>query len=190
MHAPLRTLVPALTVLLMTLTVHPTCAQDTTSTDMTPADTATTTPTIVETLRETEGFTTLLKALDAAGLTDTLRTDGPYTLFAPTDQAFRTLPRGALKNLLKPANEPELRAILTFHVVPGALTAGDVSARTELSTLHGSKIGVTAADGPVTLTGESKASLTGTNLEASNGVIHVIDAVLLPPVKTALRKQR
>lgn len=190
MHAPLRTLVPALTVLLITLTVRPTCAQDTTSTDPAPTDTATTPPTIVQTLQDTEGFTTLLKALDAAGLTDTLRTAGSFTLFAPTDEAFTTLPKGALKNLLKPANKPELRSILTFHVVPQALTADEVRGRTDLKTLHGSKIGVTAANGTVTLAGESEATLIKTEIDASNGVIHVIDAVLLPPVKTASRPPR
>ena len=181
----MRTLVPALAVLMMTLTVHPTCAQDTTSTDPAPADTATTTPTIVQILQDTEGFTTLLKALVAAGLTNPLRTEGSFTLFAPTDEAFATLPKGALKNLLKPANKPELRSILTFHVVPQSLTASEVGGRTDVKTLHGSKLGVTAADGTVTLTGESEATITKTDLEASNGVIHVIDAVLLPPVKTA-----
>lgn len=185
MQSPLRTLAAGLAVTLILLTADSVYAQDAGS-----MDTTKTTPTLVGVLEESDGFATLLKTLEAAALADTLRSEGSYTLFAPTDAAFTTLPEGALKNLLKPASKSDLRAILAFHVVPGMLTGGTVSERVDLKTLNGTTIGVESTGGTVVLTGSNEATVTTTNVEASNGLIHVIDTVLLPPVETAKRESQ
>jgi uncharacterized surface protein with fasciclin (FAS1) repeats len=133
---------------------------------------------IVETAVAAGQFKTLAKALDAAGLVATLEGPGPFTVFAPTDDAFAKLPADALQNLLKPENKGELVAILTYHVVPGRLMASDVAKAHELKTVEGKPLEVKAADGAVMI---DDAKVTATDITASNGVIHVIDHVVLPP---------
>lgn len=133
---------------------------------------------IVQTAVAAGQFKTLAAALDAAGLTATLEGPGPFTVFAPTDDAFAKLPAGTVQNLLKPENKAQLVAILTYHVVPGKLTAADVVKATELKTVEGKPLEVKAENGAVMI---DNAKVTATDIDASNGVIHVIDAVVLPP---------
>ena len=122
-------------------------------------------------------FTTLAAALEAAGLVETLQGAGPFTVFAPTDEAFAALPEGLLEALLLEENLAVLQQILTYHVVSGAVYAADVTAG-DVPTVEGSAITIDVTDG-VVLNGS--ANVTATDIEASNGVIHVIDAVILPP---------
>ena len=124
------------------------------------------------------GFETLVAAVKAAGLVDALNGDGPFTIFAPTDEAFAKLPEGTLEMLLKPENKDKLQAILTYHVVPGSLTAAEVTSRDALETLQGAAVNVHATDKSVMI---GDATVTKANVQASNGIIHVIDTVLLPP---------
>lgn len=138
---------------------------------------ATTSKNIVEITASNHNFDTLLAAVIAAGLTDTLQGEGPYTVFAPTDEAFAALPEGTLDELLKPENKDQLIAILTYHVVPGAVQAKDVAGLSEAVTVHGDSITVTARGGGVMVDG---ARVVATDIEASNGVVHVIDKVILP----------
>lgn len=121
-------------------------------------------------------FTTLLAAVEAAGLTATLKGPGPFTVFAPTDAAFEALPPGTVESLLN--DIPALTAILTYHVVPGELAASEVVGRTSLETVNGADIEVSVAGSSVRV---NQAHLIQTDIFASNGVIHVIDAVILPP---------
>lgn len=133
---------------------------------------------VAETLIKTGNHTTLRAAIDAAGLTQTLKNGGPFTVFAPTDDAFKALPAGTVEELLKPENKEMLTSILTYHVVPAKVMAADV-ATMEADTVNGKKASVVVAeDGTVTYAG---ANVTETDLNASNGVIHVIDAVVMPP---------
>jgi uncharacterized surface protein with fasciclin (FAS1) repeats len=122
-------------------------------------------------------FKTLTAALTAAGLVDTLKGPGPFTVFAPTDAAFAKLPDGTLSDLLKPENKAKLTAILTYHVVAGKLTAADVQAVSELKTLNGKELPVKVVGGKVMV---GDATVTTADVGATNGVIHVIDTVLLP----------
>ena len=122
-------------------------------------------------------FTTLATALDAADLVTTLESEGPFTVFAPTDDAFAALPEGLLDALLLPENVETLQSILTYHVVSGEVFASDVTTG-DVPTVEGSAISVDTSEG-VVLNGS--ANVTATDIEASNGVIHVIDAVILPP---------
>ena len=122
-------------------------------------------------------FTTLAAALDAADLVTTLESEGPFTVFAPTDDAFAALPEGLLDALLLPENVETLQSILTYHVVSGEVFAADVTTG-DVPTVEGSAISVDTSEG-VVLNGS--ANVTATDIEASNGVIHVIDAVILPP---------
>jgi len=124
-------------------------------------------------------FSTLVTALKAADLVATLDGDGPFTVFAPTNEAFAKLPAGTVENLLKPENKAQLAAILTYHVVPGEVMAADVVKLSEAKTVEGSAIAIAVADGKVRL--NDAATVTATDIKASNGVIHVIDAVILPP---------
>ncbi len=133
---------------------------------------------IVDTAVASGKFKTLAAALKAAGLVDTLKGSGPFTVFAPTDAAFAKLPAGALKDLLKPENKAKLVAILTYHVVPGDVTAADVVKLSEAKTVNGAMLKVTTQNGKVMV---NNADVVKTDIQASNGVIHVIDAVLLPP---------
>jgi uncharacterized surface protein with fasciclin (FAS1) repeats len=122
-------------------------------------------------------FNTLAAALKAAGLVETLKGPGPFTVFAPTDEAFAKLPAGTLESLLKPENKAKLAGILTYHVVPGKVMAADVVKLTSAKTVNGQSVKVAVNGGKVTVNG---ANVVKTDIAASNGVIHVIDAVMLP----------
>jgi uncharacterized surface protein with fasciclin (FAS1) repeats len=122
-------------------------------------------------------FKTLAAALSGAGLVATLKGTGPFTVFAPTDAAFAKLPAGTVENLLKPENKDKLTAILTYHVVPGRVMAADVSKVQEAKTVNGKMLTVSAKGGAVMI---NDAKVTSTDITASNGVIHVIDSVILP----------
>jgi len=132
---------------------------------------------IVETAVGAGSFKTLAKALDAAGLVETLKKPGPYTVFAPTDEAFAKLPAGTLENLLKPENKAQLQRILTYHVVSGKVMAADVVKLSSAKAVSGDTISVVTRDGKVRV---DNAQVVKTDIAASNGVIHVIDAVILP----------
>jgi uncharacterized surface protein with fasciclin (FAS1) repeats len=133
---------------------------------------------IVDTAVEAGQFNTLAAALTAAGLVDTLKGAGPFTVFAPTDEAFAKLPAGTVENLLKPENKQQLTDILTYHVVAGKVMAADVAGLDEAKSVNGKMIDVEAAAGSVKVNG---VTVTTADLAASNGVIHIIDTVILPP---------
>ena len=133
---------------------------------------------IVDTAVAAGQFETLAAALTAAGLVDTLKGPGPFTVFAPTDEAFAALPAGTVEDLLKPENKDQLIAILTYHVVAGEVMAADVVEMTEAETVNGAMVEVKVDGSNVMI---NNAEVTTTDIEASNGVIHVIDTVLLPP---------
>jgi uncharacterized surface protein with fasciclin (FAS1) repeats len=133
---------------------------------------------IVDTAVGAGQFKTLAAALGAAGLVETLKGPGPYTVFAPTDEAFAKLPVGTVENLLKPENKAKLTAILTYHVVPGAVKAEQVTKLDEAKTVNGAMVKVSTEDGKVMI---NHATVVKADIEASNGVIHVIDKVILPP---------
>ena len=132
---------------------------------------------IVDTAVGAGQFKTLAAALGAAGLVDTLKGKGPFTVFAPTDAAFAKLPAGTLEMLLKPENKAKLAAILTYHVVPGAVKAADVVKLKYAGTVNGQRVDIKVDGAKVTVDG---AAVTATDIACSNGVIHVIDAVILP----------
>jgi len=138
-------------------------------------------PDIVETAINADGFNTLVTALQEAELVSTLQGEGPFTVFAPTDEAFAALPDGTLESLLQPENRDQLVNILTYHVVSGEVMAADVTQLEEATTVAGPPISIQVNDGTVTLMGENSAQVVQTDIEASNGVIHVIDTVLMPP---------
>lgn len=134
---------------------------------------------IVDVAASNGSFNTLVAAVQAAGLEDTLRSEGPFTVFAPTDAAFAALPAGTVESLLLPENKDKLVGILTYHVVPGAVKAADVlGAKTDVATVNGKTITVDGSDGATVKV--NNATVTAADVEASNGVIHVIDTVLLP----------
>jgi uncharacterized surface protein with fasciclin (FAS1) repeats len=133
---------------------------------------------IVDTAVAADGFDTLVAAVKAAELVDTLKGQGPFTVFAPTDDAFGKLPEGTLDDLLKPDNKDKLTSILTYHVVPGKVMAADVVNLTSATTVQGADVAIAVDGDKVTVNG---ANVTATDIECSNGVIHVIDAVILPP---------
>ncbi len=132
---------------------------------------------IVDTAVAAGDFKTLATALKAAGLVETLKGSGPFTVFAPTDEAFAKLPAGTLENLLKPENKEKLVAILTYHVVAGDVMAKDVMKLSEAKTVNGKSVKIMAQGGKVMVDG---ANITKADIKCSNGVIHVIDSVLLP----------
>lgn len=132
--------------------------------------------TIVEVAVGNEDFSTLVAALKAAGLVETLSGDGPFTVFAPNNAAFAKLPEGTVGSLLKPENKEKLVAILTYHVVSGKVMAADV-ATGEVTTVNGAKASLKAGDDGVTI---DSAKVIATDIEGSNGVIHVIDTVIMP----------
>jgi len=132
---------------------------------------------IVETAVAAGSFKTLAKALQAADLVTTLKGAGPFTVFAPTDEAFAKLPAGTLENLLKPENKAKLRRILAYHVVSGTVMAGDVVKLQSANAVSGDTVKIGAQNGGVTV---NQANVVKTDIIASNGVIHVIDAVMLP----------
>ena len=132
---------------------------------------------IVDTAAEAGTFSTLIAAVEAAGLVETLKGDGPFTVFAPTDEAFAALPEGTVENLLLPENIDQLTAILTYHVIPGEVMSGDLTNGMEAETVQGGDVTI-MTEGGVTVEG---ANVVTADIDATNGVIHVIDAVILPP---------
>ena len=122
-------------------------------------------------------FNTLVAAVKAAGLVDTLKGPGPFTVFAPTDEAFAKLPAGTLDSLLKPENKEKLQSILTYHVVPGKVMAKDVVKLKSAKTVEGRSVSVSTHGGGVKI---NNATVTKADIAASNGVIHVVDTVILP----------
>lgn len=140
---------------------------------------ATDTKDIVDTAVADGRFTTLVTAVQAAGLAETLKGEGPFTVFAPTDEAFAALPAGTLESLLLPENKQQLTDILLYHVVPGNVMASDVAGLTSASTVLGEDVTVKVQDGRVYLNDNVEVIIT--DIETSNGVIHVLDAVLIPP---------
>ena len=133
---------------------------------------------IVDTAVSAGNFSMLAAALTAAGLVDTLKGDGPFTVFAPTDTAFAQLPAGTVEELLKPENRDKLIAVLTYHVVPGKVMSGDVVSIDAAKTVEGSDIAVSVADDGSVMLNDAKVTMV--DIAASNGVIHVIDNVLIP----------
>lgn len=131
---------------------------------------------IVDTAVKAGSFKTLAAALEAAGLVEALKGKGPFTVFAPTDEAFAKLPEGTVESLLKPENKDKLTAILTYHVVPGKVASEQVVKLKSAKTLQGGLINVDAKDGVKV----DKANVVKVDVECTNGVIHVIDSVLLP----------
>jgi len=134
--------------------------------------------TIVDVAVSAGSFNTLVAALKAADLVSTLQSDGPFTVFAPTDEAFAKLPAGTVESLLKPENKDKLRAVLTYHVVPGKVLAKDVAGLESAKTVQGQAAKIAIMNGKPMIDG---AHIVKTDIGASNGVIHVIDAVILPP---------
>jgi uncharacterized surface protein with fasciclin (FAS1) repeats len=132
---------------------------------------------IVDTAVASGQFETLAAALGAAGLVDTLKGDGPFTVFAPTDAAFAKLPEGTVESLLKPENRDQLVAILTYHVIAGEAKAADVVKLSEATTVNGQSVSIEVSDSGVRV---DNANVVATDIAASNGVIHVIDTVILP----------
>jgi transforming growth factor-beta-induced protein len=132
---------------------------------------------IVDTAVSAGSFNTLVAAVKAAGLVDTLKGPGPFTVFAPTDEAFAKLPPGTVEDLLKPENKARLQAILTYHVVPGKVTAKDVMKLPAAKTVNGEQLTVKASMGSVMV---DNAKVVKTDIVCTNGVIHVIDTVLMP----------
>ncbi|MCG8274270.1 fasciclin domain-containing protein [Aquamicrobium sp. NLF2-7] len=132
---------------------------------------------IVDTAVAAGDFTTLVAAVQAAGLVDTLKGEGPFTVFAPTDAAFAALPEGTVDTLLKPENKDQLVSILTYHVVPGAVMSSDLTKGMTAATVQGANVTFTL-DGGAKVNG---ANITTADIATSNGVIHVIDTVIMPP---------
>ena len=132
---------------------------------------------IVDTAIAAGSFKTLAAALQAAGLVDTLKGSGPFTVFAPTDDAFAKLPAGTVESLLKPENKAQLVKVLTYHVVPGKVMASDAMKLTSAKTVEGASLTIKVTDGKVYV---DNAQVIKADVAASNGVIHVIDAVVLP----------
>lgn len=133
---------------------------------------------IVDTAVANGSFTTLAAALTAAGLVETLKGEGPFTVFAPTDAAFAALPAGTVEDLLKPENKDQLVAVLTYHVVPGKVMSTDLTEGMTAATVNGKDITITLEGGPKV----NGAVISAPDVAASNGVIHVIDSVILPPM--------
>ncbi|MCU9848262.1 fasciclin domain-containing protein [Defluviimonas sp. WL0024] len=131
---------------------------------------------IVDTAVAAGEFGTLAAALTAADLVDTLKGEGPFTVFAPTDAAFAALPEGTVEDLLKPENKDKLTAVLTYHVVPGKVMSGDLTNGMQASTVNGAEVTIMTEGGVMV----NDAHVTAADVEASNGVIHVIDKVILP----------
>ncbi len=175
MYRFLQHLLSAVLILMIAVAL-PAQAQDKSETTSKKAD-------IVQTAEKAGSFTTLVAALNAGDLVEALKGDGPFTVFAPTDEAFAALPEGTLEDLLKPENKSQLQAILKYHVVQGKVMAKDVTKLSNAETLEGSMIGIQTTDGTVMLSGDNEATVTKTDISASNGVIHVIDTVLMPPTE-------
>jgi uncharacterized surface protein with fasciclin (FAS1) repeats len=133
---------------------------------------------IVDTAAGAGSFDTLVATVEAAGLVDTLKGEGPFTVFAPTGEAFAKLPEGTVENLLKPENKDQLVAVLTYHVVPGKTMSSDIAGKElEVETVQGQMVAIDASDGAVMV---EEATVVQPDIETDNGVIHVINAVMLP----------
>ncbi|HMB89263.1 MAG TPA: fasciclin domain-containing protein [Rhodothermales bacterium] len=141
--------------------------------------------TIVDVAAEAGTFATLLAALDAADLTNALRGEGPFTVFAPTDEAFAQLPEGKLEKLLKPENKDKLVALLSYHIVNDQAKASDTEATT-VTTLGGNDLSITPGGEALMV---NEATVITPDIEASNGVIHIIDTVLMPPAKEKVKME-
>lgn len=167
-------------ILLIVVLVLSACAQLTppapTATPVPPTATPQPAPDIVDTAMAADDFNTLVTAVQAAGLVDALKGEGPFTVFAPTDAAFAALPEGTLDSLLEDTDA--LNQVLLYHVVSGAVMAADVTDGLEAETLQGETVSFSVSDDGVMI---NDANIIATDIEASNGVIHVIDAVILPP---------
>lgn len=132
---------------------------------------------IVDTAASADQFSTLVAAVKAAGLVETLKSEGPFTVFAPTNDAFAALPAGTVENLLKPENKEQLVAVLTYHVIPGKVMSSDIAGKTaQVETVQGSALSIDATSGVMI----DNAMVTTADIITSNGVIHVIDKVVLP----------
>jgi uncharacterized surface protein with fasciclin (FAS1) repeats len=156
-----------------------TTAAETTSAEASPdaMEESTEAGTIVDVASGNDDFSTLVAAINAAGLTETLSGEGPFTVFAPTNEAFEALPDGLVDDLLKPKNQETLTAILTYHVVPAEVMSSDIEPGA-VATVQGEDVAIGVSDGTVTV---NQATVTAADVDASNGVIHVIDQVLVPP---------
>ncbi len=132
---------------------------------------------IVDLAVQTEFLSTLVAAVKAGDLVDVLKGDGPFTVFAPTNEAFAKLPAGTVENLLKPENKAQLVAVLTYHVVPGKVYSKDLKNGMKAKTVQGSDVTITLKDGKAMV---NNATVSAADIEASNGVVHVIDTVILP----------
>jgi transforming growth factor-beta-induced protein len=132
---------------------------------------------IVDTAASADNFSTLVTAIKAADLVETLKGDGPFTVFAPTDEAFAKLPEGTLEDLLKPENKEKLASILTYHVVSGKVTAAEVVKLKSAKTVNGKDVHIRVKHGDVMI---NSSKVIKTDIDCSNGIIHVIDTVLLP----------
>lgn len=132
---------------------------------------------IVDLAVQTEFLSTLVAAVKAGDLVDVLKGDGPFTVFAPTNEAFAKLPAGTVENLLKPENKAQLVAVLTYHVVPGKVMSSDLKDGMKAKTAQGGEVTISLKDGKAMVNG---ATVTAADIEASNGVVHVIDTVILP----------
>ncbi len=132
---------------------------------------------VVDVAISSPDHTTLVSAVQAAGLVETLKGDGPFTVFAPTNAAFEALPAGTLESLLTPEKKADLSSILTYHVVSGSVMAADLTDGQKVTTVQGEELMVSVKDGKVMING---ANVTTADLSGSNGVVHVIDAVLMP----------
>ena len=141
------------------------------------ADCGTCDKTVVENAAGNEDFSTLVAAVKAAGLVDTLSGKGPFTVFAPTNEAFKKLPKGTVESLLKPENKDKLTAVLTYHVVPGKVMAADVVKLSKAKTVQGKEVKISVKEGKVKV---DNANVVKTDIASKNGVIHVIDTVILP----------
>ena len=164
-------------LILFAFTLLAGCSKDAAETTTAAKAQVTGQPDIVTVAATAGDFNTLVTALKAAGLVETLRGDGPFTVFAPTDEAFAKLPAGTLDNLLLPENEERLVSILTYHVVPGKVLAAEVVGLSSASTVEGSALSISTNDDGVRV---NDANVIATDVMASNGVIHVIDTVLIP----------
>ena len=164
-----RTMLVTVATILTATSAYAQCSSD--------AKSAKTQHDIVDTAVKAGQFDTLVAAVKAAGLVDVLKSDGPFTVFAPTDEAFAKLPKGTLESLLKPENKDKLAAILTYHVAPGKLTASDVTRATGAISANGQWLGFKSSNGKVMV---DEATVVTADIKCANGVIHVIDQVVLP----------
>ena len=134
---------------------------------------------IVEVAQAQENLSTLVSALEAAGLVETLQGEGPFTIFAPSNEAFASLPDGTLEHLLMPENKDELAKILTYHVTTGQMLTGDLAIG-KTTTVQGEEVDILVSDTGVSI---NEATVTTADVQASNGVVHIIDQVIMPPSK-------